>query len=98
MPQAIEWTDRLDAELRRMRCEFRWTWDACALAMDVDRSSVIKRAASLGFHGPLPNEDDARRAARRGTRPAWHPETWGLLLAHTASLAGCAYPMLVYAA
>jgi hypothetical protein len=94
MPLKLEWTEALDARLRRLRAEGRG-WEAIAEDLGISRSTAISRGQRLGLPPvapapPEPDADDEFAQPDRPPLPAGHPVTWQALTAGSF-LAGTSY-------
>jgi hypothetical protein len=97
MRACVSWTPALDGRLRVLRAA-GLTWDQVAAEMRLGRYIVLERGRRIGVPKPRRSASAPLAAvepADRPTRPAGHPETWGLINEGTV-LAGTPYPYPVF--
>ena len=86
-----EWTDPLDAQIRRLRAE-NATWGDIARVLGRNPSAIKARASAINARHPPPDFVPPRDDPGREPLPAGHPRTWGSLTAGTL-LDGVDYPL-----
>ena len=97
MPKPIEWSEADDSTIRDMR-ERSEKWDSIASVLGYARETVLSRAKAIGLNTERKCAPSVHaRPENDAPLPAGHPDTWGMLLRLTPSLAGTPYPHPVFA-
>jgi hypothetical protein len=86
----LEWTEALDARLRRLRAEGAG-WPEIASALAVSADVARERGRRIGARPPTASPEPWADDKRRPPLPSGDPRAWGLLTRGTC-LAGMPWP------